>query len=256
MTPRLHPRLGPAFARMLYEARRTMSLEQLRDVAATSDENQTWPAIGAPRISDAELQTFADRLRAEADALRWPDLPPDAITTQFDRRIARVLHEADHLFPAEAADPEMWSFVALVLVPDVTWWRWHRSTNVERFVASDLTRHTFAKQYWRAEALLRGASDPAAVWNLFDSLGEADFDQIQTRRRAYGVNPEVTRALARSRLRMKAAHNGADIREPWRKLLKSLLRLGAFVSFAVMSANELDAELITLEGDQRPGGDR
>jgi hypothetical protein len=180
-------------------------------------------------------------------ALGWPAPPSTATALSFDRRIARVLHEADHLFPAEATSGEMWSFVALVLVPDVTWWRWHDSENVERFIASDLTRHAFAKQYWRAVALIRGDDDETAAWDLFDRLGEADFDQIQSRRRAYGVNPDISRALARSYLRLKQAHGDGDVREPWRELLKTLLRLGAFVAFAVLSPEELDEELRELE---------
>ncbi len=252
---RLHPRLSRVFATQRYEELSSLEIEMeaLREHAYLHDPQETWAAVGAPRIDDSQLQTFADAVRAAAQAHGWPEPPLPTVAVEFDRSLARVLIDQEHLFPAEAVSADVWSHVSLIQLPDVTWWRWHGSTNPERFIASDLTRHAFAKQYWRALAFTRGADDLEEAWSLFDRLGEADFDQLQSRRNAYGVNPELSRALARAYIHLREDGGGAGNRDVWREFLKSVLRIGAFVSFAVLTSDELQDAFSAFAHDAPSG---
>jgi hypothetical protein len=90
---------------------------------------------------------------------------------------------------AEAGTRDMWSFVALVVAPDVTEWRFgHR--NIERWVASDLTRHTWARLWWHA-VIFAGDLD------LLSALTESDLNQL-LERTAIGGDPRLVKELARA----------------------------------------------------------
>jgi hypothetical protein len=245
-TGRLHPRLGRQFAKELWEERRHLTLHELRGVADTTHPLEMWPAVGAERIDGPALAELGDRIRRLSDELGWPELPSVETRLAFDRGLSRLLIETESLFPAEAAVLELWSFLALVVVPDVIAWRTGESNNYERWVGVDLTRHTLAKQYWRAFALTTDPESGGNAWKLFDSLGEADFDQIQTRRAAYGVNPKLSRAIARAYMRIRERSAGADSRLEWREFLKSVSRLGAFVNFAALPNHLIDEVFVEL----------
>jgi hypothetical protein len=244
---RLHPRLVRRFAQQLFDEQAGLSLDELRDLAEVSHPLEIWPAVGAERVSRPELAALRDAVRQIADDHGWPAPPSREAASSFDRQLSRLLLGTRHLFPAEAAILEMWSFLALVLLPDVVGWRAHDSTNRERWVGVDLTRHTLAKQYWRAYAFTRDAEDTEEPWELFDSLGEADFDQIQTRRSAYGVNPRLSRAVARSYLRLRDQAGDRSRRDVWRDFLKRVAGVGAFVSFAALDRSELERQFRQFE---------
>jgi hypothetical protein len=137
-----------------------------------------------------------------------------------------------------------------VLAPDVAFWRWRDESgriNRERLVGSDLTRHAFGRMWWRAYLLCARPDgelefDGLQRWDVF---GEADFDQIQARRRAYGGSPRVMQQLTdlwRRRADAVGDHLVSD-RDILRDLLKRLLRLGAFVHFDLLEDDDLAGEL-------------
>jgi hypothetical protein len=170
---------------------------------------------------------------------------------QLDFDLARLLWEQAELTAAEASFGDIWSFLALVVVPDIVWWRAAGSTNVERFVATELTRHTLARLWWRAHLFTWGLGDPEDGWELWRSstIGEADLDQIQTRRGGYGRSPKAFRALVRVYpfVIATAADAGVDRRELWRQsYLRWVLRLGAFTNYSGLSEDEISDDLRRL----------
>ena len=90
------------------------------------------------------------------------------------------------MFPAEAAVYEVWSFVALRLLPDVAFWRWPMEPvrggggelrhNRERFIGVDLTRHAFGRLWWTARVATTRAEDPARALDWLERIGEADLE--------------------------------------------------------------------------------
>jgi len=55
---------------------------------------------------------------------------------------------------AEAGNRDVWSFTALVALPHLTRWRFV-TRNRERWLASDLTRHTWARLWWQVTVFER-----------------------------------------------------------------------------------------------------
>ena len=80
------------------------------------------------------------------------------------------------LVPAEAAVPEVWTFVACQLVPDVVMWRWGRD-NQERWLGRGLVRHAFGRLWWQAHVLVEKI-DGDCDYRLIDRLSEADLNQV------------------------------------------------------------------------------
>ena len=80
---------------------------------------------------------------------------PDAYRT-FEMKVGRILLETAELMPGEGGQPDIWSHMALVLLPDVAFWRWpdpegHRK---ERFIGGiRQLRNVFEVCWFRALVL-------------------------------------------------------------------------------------------------------
>jgi hypothetical protein len=243
---RLHPRLPRAFAAKRWDTLQNSTPESARaSIGEILPQEVIWTATGPPRISERQLRELREELVEALADLPFGEPLSSAQRETFDRRVTRALARRSGLFPAEAAHTDLWSYYALVLLPDLAIWRWMHmpSPNVERFVGSDLTRHTFGRLWWRAYTFTGGDWDDDAGWALLEALGEADIDQVQSRRRAYGVDPPIVRALAEIyvEVRERAADAGLSAREVWRDLLKRLLRRGAFIAFGALEPEALKA---------------
>jgi hypothetical protein len=241
---RLHPRLSRAYAVIRWDALKDADPEAARaQRASTLPDEVTWTATGAPRITSRELGDLREALVKSVDDLPFGEALSAVQRDTFDTRVTRVYAEHASLFPAEAANLEIWSYHALVLVPDLALWRWRHMDrpNVERFVGVDLTRHTYGRLWWRWYTFTSGQLADDVGWELLEGLREADLDQLQSRRNAYGVDPPIVRALAEIYLEVKArsAEEGLASRPVWRDLLKRLLRRGAFVAFGAMQPDAL-----------------
>ena len=249
---KLFPRLPHRFAQDVFAEQSALSLDQIR--GSTSHRLLIWPATGADRITESELLALRSHLREVADTHDFGKPLGRADQSTLDIGLARVLWETAGLSPAEAGFGDVWSFLALVLVPEVVWWRAAGSTNVERFVATDLTRHTLARLWWRAHLFTWGLDDSEVGWDLWRSteIGEAELDQIQTRRGGYGRSPRAFRSLVRvyPAVVTLADEIGVNRRIFWRQgYLRWILRLGAFTNFSGTPENDLDEDLLTIAAE-------
>lgn len=73
--------------------------------------------------------------------------------TEFDRAAAPVIVDHMRLTWEEAGQPGVWSFISLILLPDLTHWRWAGSNgtpgNKERWICIDPTRHAWGRLWWQ-----------------------------------------------------------------------------------------------------------
>jgi hypothetical protein len=245
---KLFPRLPERFAHDVFVEQKSQSFDDLK--GGVGHRFMVWPATGAARVSEDSLQAIRDDIFATARGLGYPSPLGSADQRALDIALARVLLDIDGLTLAEASFPDVWSFVALVLVPEIVWWRAAGSTNEERFVASDLTRHTLARLWWRARLFTTG-TDPNAGWALWtdSAIGEAELDQIQTRRGGYGRSPVAFRALVRAYpvVIEMADQLGIERRTFWRQsFLRWILRLGVFINFSGIDEDQLFNDLVVL----------
>src|SRR5690606_13009933 len=148
------------------------------------------------------------------------------------------LHSTMQLDPAEAASRDVWAFLALVLLPDVAYWRYPKPPG-ERVLGIDLTRHVFGRLWWRAHLVYSpGTDDPYAALKI---LGESAFDQIYGRRTSLGNSPYLVKSILRVWDGLEL--DGVNERDALRDFLQRLLRLTPFVSFESPTPDALEAEL-------------
>lgn len=150
---------------------------------------QVYTPVGGARATDADVRDLVVGLETVAARHGHPGQPPGAARVAFDRDAAGALRTCLDLSWSEAGQPGTWSFLALVVLPHLTHWRFGRG-NRERWIASDLTRHTWARLWWQAVVF---EDDP----QLLLDLTESDLNQL-LERRTIGGDPRTTCALGRA----------------------------------------------------------
>jgi site-specific DNA-cytosine methylase len=234
----LYPRLLAEQARPLFEEYRHLAITELAGRAAVAHESAVYVATGGDRVSANQLRELREGVLSLARRAGFPDDSNRARNADFDLQLAALLHAEMGVVPAEAASRDVWAFLALVVLPDVAFWRYPQPPK-DRVLGTDLTRHVFGRLWWRAQLVhSSGGSDP---YDALKILGEAAFDQIYARRAALGGSPHMVRAILRVWKDLDLT--GLNERETLRDFLKRLLRLAPFVLFDGIEENALDHEL-------------
>ncbi|MER6422683.1 DUF6339 family protein [Streptomyces sp. NPDC001137] len=234
----LYPRLLSEQAKPLFEEYRHLSVAELTGRMAVSHDSAVYVATGGDRVSAAQLKELRAGVVDLAKDAGFPDDSDRAGNADFDLRLAALLHAEMGMVPAEAASRDVWAFLALVLLPDVAFWRYPLPPK-DRVLGTDLTRHVFGRLWWRAQ-LVR-SSDDLEPYGALKILGEAAFDQIYARRAALGGSPHMVRAILR--VWQDLDLTGLNERDTLRDFLKRLLRLAPFVLFDGIEEQALDQEL-------------
>ncbi|OAH13403.1 modification methylase AplI [Streptomyces jeddahensis] len=234
----LYPRLLAEQARPLFEQYRHLTIAELGSRVDVSHESAVYVATGGDRVSPSQLQDLRSGVVDLAKRSGFPDDSDRTRNADFDLRLAALLHAEMGMVPAEAASRDVWAFLALVLLPDVAFWRYPQPPK-DRVLGTDLTRHVFGRLWWRAQ-LVR-SSDAPEPYDALKILGEAAFDQIYARRAALGGSPHMVRAILRVWKDLDLS--GLNERETLRDFLKRLLRLAPFVLFDGIEEEALDHEL-------------
>lgn len=133
---------------------------------------------------------FGFKSRHGYDQQTYPDRDE---AREVDREFTAIFHDLTPMRWAEAGSREVWSWFSLALLPDLTHWRWKSSSAAKkggrsgewykpRWIGSDLTRHTWARYWWRS---VQFSFDP----QLLFILNEHDFNHLLERADTLGANP-------------------------------------------------------------------
>lgn len=233
----LYPRLAPAPASRALAAARGVSVAQLRAQARTSHPDAVFAALGGVEVTEGRLAELAGAVRDVADRAGFPDPPrgQDA-RDAFDLGCAEILHRRSGMVAAEAAVIDVWAFIGIVLLPDVCFWRFP-DPPPDRVVGPDLTRHTFARLWWRALQLsgLQGGNGLSSI----TLIPENEMNQL-FERRSIGGNRALVRATARVLLTPRGEWRRLNRRELVRDALARLQRLLAFMMLESLDDESLD----------------
>jgi len=234
----LYPRLLPDTARELHQQHSTATLPELQHRHALRHRAAVFAATGGRRVEPDELRRLRDDVVAIAERAGFPKEGRRQDRVTFDTDIARLLHQRSGLVAGEAAVRPIWAFLALVLLPDVSYWRYPRPPG-DRVLGTDITRHVWGRLWWRAHLLVL----PREVerYRLLDVFGEAAFDQIFARRRSIGGSRALVRALAEVWPTVDRGY--ARERDVLIDVLKRLSRWGAVVEFESLDEDELDRQV-------------
>jgi hypothetical protein len=198
---------------------------------------QIYTPVGGRRATDSEIRKLITVLTNLATAHGYPQPASDQGRITFDRRATTILHDIIDLSWSEAGQRDTWSFLAIVTLPHLTSWRFG-TNNPERWIATDLTRHTWSRLWWQAVVF---ENDPAVL----DALTESDLNQL-LERRTMGGDARLICALARSIV--DRTPDGAHRRPLVRDVTARLLRRLAFIDAQALNDTAL-AELCKSETD-------
>jgi hypothetical protein len=205
-----------------------MPLEQARLagrlVHPSASVDETYGVAGEDRIARVQAD-----LRAVADDRGWPRSIDPSATVELDRAWGDVLYEAMDIVPVDASREGVWSFLALVVVPDLARWRFPGAT--ERFIG--VGDHVFGRLWWREFVL----GPELRVGEGKEPMTEAELVAL-FRRGDLVANPRVARAIVRAVQQSEAS--GVERLALVKRLVLDLLHLTPGISLDALDDPELD----------------
>ena len=234
---RLWPRLSAGVARIEFDAIRSLDPSRLQ--SRTTHPQQMFAATGGTRVTPTIILELASNIERLATQRGYPNPTAAEDRIAFDRDAAETLFDGTNMTAFEASQPEVWNFLALVTMPRITWWRFGPD-NGERWVASDLTRHMFARLWWQAFTFGSDQGNGATDYTLLRGLSESDLNQL-TERKSLGGNHRVVRMIAREM--QPIVINRRDV---LRQLASRMRRLTPFVDFSILSDDRLESVVRSL----------
>lgn len=226
------PRLSRTGAIARHHTVATLSPRQARQACGASTTDDA-PAPG----NEASIRRLVDALRATADLHGWPNAIGRTRAEQVDRAWSHVLIREVDVTPVEAAEEGLWSFLALIELPDLVRWRFPEAGS-ERYIG--LVDHAFGRLWWRTRVLGE---------DIIDGLGDDPLTEDELvalfRRRDLVASARIARAIATEILDSGPADHARLT------LIKQvglgLLRLTPMIELDALD----DAELLQLVGRVR-----
>jgi len=214
-----------------------------------------YQASGGDRLPDDELEVARAAIRAIAKKSGFPDQPPTSSRNQayasFEAAVAEwfagwvVLDVERPGITAETTRRDWWSYLTLVVLPDVACWRWVSETQGnllkhERFLGGG--RNTFQRIHRRVLCLDRGTDHPDR-FGLIRELKEDDFSAI-LERPSLSSSPRIARMIAEELLLMRARLSEAgwglgQQQSVYRQAIKALCAYGIVTVFDLLDDAQL-----------------
>lgn len=188
--------------------------------------DQTWAPVGS-RVAPKRVRELIDAVSTSAGEYGFPKAAGNDARISFDRDAAKVIRGQLDLSWAEAGNRDLWSFLSLVALPHVTMWRFGPG-NKERWIATDLTRHTWARLWWQAVVF-------AGHEHILAALSESDLNQL-LERRSIGGDPRLVREMARA---ITGLGTDAPRRPVIRDVTARLRRYLAFLDVRALSDQQI-----------------
>lgn len=248
----VYPRLPLVFARArIDEIGAAVGKEGLRGVEAlvTMGHPRAAPVATGGRVAStsriADVRTAV--LQAVEPWFRLGRISSDQVAA-FDLTLGRALHERLEIIPADAAHDEVWSFLTLVVLPDVAVFRFP-DMHVDRLIGTQ--RNALRRTWTRHEVL------GDLLYSTDHPLGEDELVGLFER-----GNLARNRALVRRLATAVLKYDGTAARSEWaRELYKRVTFQTGPRLLDALSDAELDAviagtETATPEGKAYRTGDR
>jgi Family of unknown function (DUF6339) len=226
-------------ARGMVEERSDWQPEKLRKSSRTSHPTAA-PARAGSVVSESLLVQVRDRVRGALDIVRpkfdWP--VPSGRVAEFDRTLGRELYEGMQIVPADAASEGVWSFMTLVLLPEIGPWRFPGAGDKRYF---GVPRNVLRRAWWRAHTL---GPDLGGSTNSSPYLGEDELVQI-FERPTLSANPWVARAIV-STIHKNSGQITAARSVFVRDFTRRLLRMTPLLCLDALSGDDLEEFLTGL----------
>lgn len=231
----IYPQLDPMSARQVLASQVRLPLDVLEREGALSHPDAAPAATGGHPVPPERLAEIQAQLRQVAQAAGYPSPLARGETQEFDRPAGRVLYDTMEIVPADAAEEGVWSFMSLIVVPELGPWRFPGRAE-DRLLGRP--RNVLRRVWWRSWAFggdLDLAPDGCAP------LGEDEFVQVMERP-SLGGNRRTARAIRDALWRAE----GHGLTVPRSELMREMTRrLRAERSHRALDVLE-DVQLVQL----------
>jgi hypothetical protein len=234
----LFPRLSLRAAREQMQRIKGRSAVDLSPIAAPESTDVVYPATGGSRVRSEVLLDIRERLLRSAGEFGFPD-SRGGEPVKFDPEAASILFQHLPICSGEASRDEVWSFMSICLLPDLTTWRFP-DQNDHRFLGG--VRNTFQRLWWRAAMLkVDEAPDPWAFVRLPEDalVGLMERPGISS-------NRMVARAIASAIAKLAESLPSALREDAWRSAYKGIRQRIPLVNLDALSQGELTTQLESL----------
>ncbi|GIH20696.1 hypothetical protein [Rugosimonospora africana] len=230
----VYPRLPAGVAEELLHSHSTVDSPELLVVASsTTHPRATWYPTAPNRVPRETLVEVQEAVRKIAHGSGWPTPISRYAGTDFDRRIAAELYRRMRILPADAASEDVWSFLSLVLLPDVALWRWpnpDRRPRYERLVGRP--RNVFRRLWTRIHVLGE---------DVGGRLYEDEAVGLLERPVSLGGNPRTARAMAAAHLAHVERHPELPRTGLFRNAAVRMNRMAVLISPEALDDRQLTA---------------
>ncbi|MEY9770470.1 hypothetical protein ABIA14_002747 [Sinorhizobium fredii] len=160
-------------------------------------------ATGGSQVTATDLGDFRRELVEVSQKCGFGSEGTRIAFARFDSDVAALLSETSILRSGEALRDDTWTFIGVVLAPDITHWRFGAAR--ERYLGG--VRNTFQRLWLRARVLDRGDGS-VERWGLLQELTEDALVQI-VERPSIGGDPILAREVAEAWIRAAKLHGRA-----------------------------------------------
>lgn len=238
----LYPRLPRPVAQSLLLERADMPLSELAALSAVAHIEAEPAATGGHPADPQKIDQVRNTVREIAAHAGYPHAPNTAAQQAFDRACGSTLLSTMEIVPADAAEEGVWTFLSLVVVPEIGPWRFPGRSE-ERLLGRP--RNVLRRTWWRAWALgpeLERA--PAGC----TPLREDESVQIMERP-SLGGNRRTAQALQSALWRAEAAGLTVARSDVMRELARRVRAAKSHISLDALDDVVLESLLDQLTGD-------
>lgn len=232
----VYPRLDSASALALLSEYSLLTISELKEHSALEHSRSQWYPTAPSRASVDVLGRVQSIVRQVAEAYGYPNPQPERSPrfTPFDQQIGPQLYNVMQIVPADAAHEGVWSFLSLVLLPDVAFWRFpNRKLREEYERILGRPRNVFRRLWWRCFAFGVDPEGPSSSLLEDEAVGIME-------RPTLGGDPRVASAIARTHLMLVRQYPSVPRTELMRDASKRIRRLSSVVTLSALNDSELD----------------
>lgn len=231
---RLYPRLDATVARSILHERRGMKLKELKEVGALTHQDAAPSPVGGTPAKEKHILEVQTAVRAAAEQAKFPHKLSLKNQQQFDRSCAAALYDTMRIVPADAANEDVWTFLAVTVLPEIAPWRFPDSVE-ERTLGKP--RNVLRRLWWRAWTLgpeLDTAPDGCRP------LGEDEFVQVMERTTISG-DRTVAQAIRDGLWRAELSSNTTPRSDLMRELTRRIRARRSHIALDALTSDQLGA---------------
>lgn len=197
-------------------------------------EEARYASTGGSAVDPHQLRDLRNGLVSVAEEFGFGTREARATQARFDAALGAWLIQQPLLRTGEALRDDVWTFIGVVMAPDIVHWRFGKSR--ERYLGG--IRNTFQRLWMRARVLDRG-DEAEERWGLLESLTEDALVQI-TERPSIGADSVLSKELAEAWVRASSRLGRSQMEDVMRLAILRLRIRNEIRSLSLLHRGELE----------------